>query len=450
MGYPCCCDGSLCTCADCVDAGRSDDGTIPYCYKVVVSGVAEATSADLDANRKCCKGIIDPGENLELSAFNLDASCSDCGDINGTYLFFTNVAGWPSTKPCRQRPDSGSAPALGGTSQFSSAADYYSCEYLTAHNIGTWSCSRMGGTLLEIKKIGSDTRMLLKIHASNALGQTIYHNGDGSTNPDASSATFLTQYGAPLWFSANLGSGNTCNNLSNFELSTKSQPYWPTGGTYTDTFGGAFGSDCTQYSLPAKINTSTGEETWAYDPAGDYDDGAAATQFRGFNRICSEKAATVQVTVVSVDAPYVVDSNNMVTNRYNFPKLVVERSPDEYHGLGVYLDEDYYTTVGNPISITYTITNTGTEDLTLSSISDSAFPSGLSLVTNISDTTLSRMEQTTFVVRIDALSTTSSAVITAEIEIISDDPLYKPAYPDFPQPGIPSTYTNSFKFAVGT
>tara|TARA_R110002012_G_scaffold88910_1_gene218516 strand:- start:289 stop:1257 length:969 start_codon:yes stop_codon:yes gene_type:complete len=320
----------------------------------------------------------------------------------------------------------------------------------------------MKGAHLEIEKIGSDTRMLLRLTASDILqsghlSDRILHNNDGSGNP-STLYTWTTHHGAELWFSANLGSGNTCNNLEDFELSTKSQPYWPTGGTYTDTFGGAFGSDCTQYSLPAKINTSTGEETYypdyqnRYDAAGDYDDGAGQSEWRGYNRICSEKAATVQVTAITSAEPYVVDSKNMITTKYHFPKLVAETNPTNW---GVLVPGSYQTTVGSPISITFTLTNTGTEDLTLTSISDSAFPAGLSLISNISDTTLSRMETTTFVVRIDAVSTTPidptygvPTWVTAEVEIVSDDPLYKPDYPDFPQPDIPENYKQEIKFLV--
>jgi len=74
-GFPCCCD-CPCRCDYCTTRA-------PARYKVVISGLTAATSADVNTT----ESTTCPPATFENDAHNLDP-CSDCGDIDGTYIFY--------------------------------------------------------------------------------------------------------------------------------------------------------------------------------------------------------------------------------------------------------------------------------------------------------------------------------------------------------------------------
>jgi len=92
-GYPCCCDPCRCLCGSCT-------GKAPPRYKVVLSGLAGATAADLDPDHLNCTTDINGNWQadpiFETEADNIKP-CGDCGSLNGTYIFYH---GGSDTPPC--------------------------------------------------------------------------------------------------------------------------------------------------------------------------------------------------------------------------------------------------------------------------------------------------------------------------------------------------------------
>lgn len=67
------------------------------------------------------------------------------------------------------------------------------------------------------------------------------------------------------------------------------------------------------------------------------------------------------------------------------------------------------TTIGTPISRTFTVTNVGGGTLTLTPLSTSGWPAGFSLVSNLGDTTLTAGQSTAFTIRYSPTTASSSA-----------------------------------------
>jgi hypothetical protein len=76
------------------------------------------------------------------------------------------------------------------------------------------------------------------------------------------------------------------------------------------------------------------------------------------------------------------------------------------------------TRVGTSVSRTFTITNRGSSTLTLQPLSSSGLPSGFSLVSNLTDTTLSAGQSTSFTVRFNA---TIKGTFSGQLAIRSND-----------------------------
>jgi hypothetical protein len=76
------------------------------------------------------------------------------------------------------------------------------------------------------------------------------------------------------------------------------------------------------------------------------------------------------------------------------------------------------TTVGTAVDHVFTVKNTGTAELTLTAIDDSAFPSGITLVANIGATTVTRGQSTSFTLRVTA---TAEAGLSSALALANND-----------------------------
>ena len=92
------------------------------------------------------------------------------------------------------------------------------------------------------------------------------------------------------------------------------------------------------------------------------------------------------------------------------------------------------TTVGTAVDHVFTVKNTGNTDLTLTAIDASGFPSGVTMLSNIGSTTVTRGTSTTFTLRVTAAA---EADISGSLALANNDSGEDPYNIDFTAKVVP-------------
>ena len=216
-GFPCCCD-CRCRCASCTSKA-------PARYKLVISGLTAATSADVNTtvSTDCTTDIhgnfqADP--TYESDAANLDP-CSTCGDLDGTYILYN---GGTASPKCDPHP-SGSG---------------HLCYWEPLTLPSDCDVDYMRLSISDFYHAPTETAQIN--YFTLKIGFEDYCSSGGSTDPDdCTTGGELDEvfYSAELWWEGWLGdySGVTCCNAVDFALDDFNQSM--PGSTYYDA-----GGDC--------------------------------------------------------------------------------------------------------------------------------------------------------------------------------------------------------------